>query len=59
MAKQEDRDQRPMTALFLALVTAALVLQLPQAPCGVHAGVDAYAPSVTVRACGVGLTLSL
>jgi hypothetical protein len=59
MAKQQTQDQKPLVAMFLALVTAALVLQLPRAPCGVEAGVDAYAPSVTVSACGVGVTLSL
>jgi hypothetical protein len=46
-------------ALFLALVTAALVLQLPHDRCPLSAGVDAYAPSITVSACGVGVTMSL
>lgn len=59
MARREDRDRRPVLALFLALVTAALVLQLPHDRCPLSAGVDAYAPSITVSACGVGVTMSL
>lgn len=59
MAKHDKRDQRPIAALFLALMTAALVLQLPDPNCPLRTGVDAYAPSVTVSTCDVGVTLSL
>lgn len=60
MAKQQEQGrQPPLAALFLALVTAALVLLLPDARCPLRTGVDAYAPSLTVSACGVGVTLSL
>jgi hypothetical protein len=59
MLRQKKPDRRPIAGFFVALTTAVLVLQLPHSQCPLRTGVDAYAPSVTVSACGVGVTLSL
>lgn len=59
MAEQASREQRPIAALFVALATAAMALQLPHAQCRLEAGLDAFAPSITLSACGVGVTMTL
>jgi hypothetical protein len=45
--------------LFLALVTAVLLIRSPHTNCPARSELDAYAPSFTVSACGVGVTLSI
>ena len=52
-------DPKPMAALLLALAAITLALLPSHARCGVRAGVDAYAASVTVRACGVGVIVKV
>mgnify|MGYP000904107591 CR=1 FL=1 len=59
MALSNARVPNPLAGLVLALATAALVLHMPPTQCPVTGRVNAYAPSVSVSACGVGVTFSL